>query len=314
MTFRHILLLVFLSIACTVDVSAQEARRAVSQADMEELLNAGVTPRRLAGLIEERGVNFEITDQIRETLRRAGADERLIQAVEKAGAVFASERRGREEEQGGARPAFAPAAAPSIVGEVKFSGTLPRAKILKVNKDNHTCGNEKQSEDLVVSSSGGIRWAVVSLVEARKPAPMGTQKPVLDQRTCQFQPHVLLVPAGSEVDILNSDGILHNIHTYSNANPAINRAQPKFKRVLTENFKKPETIKVTCDAHGWMLGWIIVTRHPYYAITDEMGSFKIEDVPPGKHAVQVWHETLGKVTKEVEVKPGSATRVVFELK
>jgi len=201
----------------------------------------------------------------------------------------------------------------SIAGEVKFAGTPPEPKVLKINKDNQACGNEKKSEDLVVGPNKGIQWAVVSVVGAKGPAPKPAKKSVLDQKTCQFQPHVLLLPAGAEVDILNPDGVLHNIHTFSTANPSINKAQPKFKKVMTEKFDKAEIIKVQCDAHSWMAGWIVVMGHPHYAVTDEKGAFKLENVPAGKHTVEVWHETLGKMTKEVEVKAGAETKVAFEL-
>jgi plastocyanin len=201
----------------------------------------------------------------------------------------------------------------SIAGEVKFSGTPPAPKMLKVNKDKEVCGEDRKSEELIVGANKGIKNAVVSLAGAPGPAPKPAQKPALDQRGCQFTPHVVLVPAGGELDILNNDGILHNIHTYSTANPSINKAQPKFKKVLTEKFDKPETIKVQCDAHPWMSAWIVVQAHPHYAVTDEAGAFKLDNVPPGKHKLEVWHESLGKVTQEVEVKAGQPTKVVFDL-
>ena len=201
----------------------------------------------------------------------------------------------------------------SIVGEVKFSGTPPAPKVVKVNKDNQACGDEKKSEDLVVGANKGIKNAVVSVVGGKGPAPKPAQKPVLDQKGCQFSPHVLLLPAGAEVDIQNPDGVLHNIHTFATANPSINKAQPKFKKVMTEKFDKPEIIKVQCDAHSWMLGWIVVTAHPHYAVTDAAGAFKLDNVPAGKHKVEVWHETLGKMTQEVEVKAGAPAKVTFEL-
>ena len=202
----------------------------------------------------------------------------------------------------------------SIVGEVKFAGTPPAPKVVKVNKDNQACGDEKKSEELVVGPDKGIRWAVVSVVGAKGPAPKPAQKLILDQKGCHFEPHVLLVPAGAEVDILNNDGVLHNIHTFATANPSINKAQPKFKKTMTEKFgDKPEIIKIQCDAHSWMLGWAVVMGHPYYSVTDAKGAFTLDNVLPGKHTVEVWHETLGKMTKEVEVKAGAPTKVTFEL-
>ena len=117
----------------------------------------------------------------------------------------------------------------------------------------------------------------------------------------------------ARVKILNSDGVLHNIHTFSTANPPINKAQPKFKKEMVEKLEKPELVKVQCDAHSWMHGWIFVTENPT-AVTDGNGAFKLENVPPGKHKVEVVHPVLGKQTKEVEVKAGQDTKVAFELK
>jgi plastocyanin len=201
----------------------------------------------------------------------------------------------------------------SIVGEVKFSGTPPAPKTLKVDKDKQVCGESKPSEELVVGANKGIKGAVVSLAGAAGPAPAPAKKATLDQKGCQFVPHVVLSPAGAQVDVLNSDGILHNIHTYSTANPAINKAQPKFKKVLTEKFDKPEIIRVQCDVHGWMAGWIVVHGHPHYAVTDGDGAFKLDNVPPGKHKIEVWHESLGKMARDVEVKAGAQTKVTFEM-
>ncbi|MCZ7627012.1 MAG: carboxypeptidase regulatory-like domain-containing protein [Candidatus Methylomirabilis sp.] len=137
-------------------------------------------------------------------------------------------------------------------------------------------------------------------------------KATLDQNVCVYEPHVVKLPAGGALDVLNSDGILHNIHTYSKANPSINKAQPKFKKVLTEKFAKPEIIKVTCDAHSWMLGWIVVSDHPYVAVTNDKGEFTLNNVPPGTYKLEVWQETLGKKVQDVVVKAKQETKVNVE--
>jgi hypothetical protein len=93
----------------------------------------------------------------------------------------------------------------------------------------------------------------------------------------------------------------------------VNLAQPKFKKTITQQFEQPEFIKVTCDAHGWMSGWIVVEDHPYYAVTDQTGSFNLSNVPPGDYEVKVWHETLGEKTQKVSVKPKAETKATFEL-
>lgn len=202
----------------------------------------------------------------------------------------------------------------TITGTVKFAGTPPVRKEIQVTKDKEICGKEKHlSWDLIVGPHKGIENAVVSLLGVKKGKRWEVTKATLDQNGCVYKPHVLVVPAGAEVDILNSDGILHNIHTYSTANPSINKAQPKFKKVLTEKFTKPETIKVTCDAHNWMLGWAVVSDNPYVAVTDEKGEFTLKDVPPGNYKLEIWQESLGKTVKEVTVKAKEVAKVNVEL-
>jgi plastocyanin len=192
--------------------------------------------------------------------------------------------------------------------EVKYNGA-PVVEKLKVNKDTEKCGTETTIDKVVVGGNKGLANAVAS-VPGAKGAKM--VKGVIDQKGCKFTPHVVTMTPG-EIEIKNSDDILHNIHTYSTANPAINKAQPKFKKTMTEKFDKPEMIKVTCDVHSWMLGWVAVTPGPA-AVTDSNGVAKIEGVPAGKQKVEVWHETLGKQEKEVDVKAGQVTKVSFEMK
>lgn len=200
----------------------------------------------------------------------------------------------------------------TISGKVLLAGNVPQPKKIEITKDKEKCGPDRAAEDLVVSPDRGIKNAVVNLLGV-KGNPAKSENLTLDQKGCSFNPHVIIVPAGAPVDILNNDGILHNIHTYSSKNGAINKAQPAFKKKMTETFGQPEIIKVTCDAHPWMVGWIAVTDHPYIAATDAGGSFKIADVPAGTHKVEIWHETLGKIIKEITVKTGEETKVTFEL-
>jgi plastocyanin len=196
----------------------------------------------------------------------------------------------------------------TIEAEVKYSGA-PQVEKLKVNKDTEKCGTEAVIEKVVVGGNKGLANAVVSAPGAKGATKT---KAVLDQKGCKFTPHVLAMQPG-ELEIKNSDDILHNIHTYSTANPSINKAQPKFKKTMTEKLEKPEFVKVTCDVHSWMLGWVAVL--PGVAgVTDANGVAKIENVPAGKQKIEVWHETLGKQEREVEVKAGQVTKVSFEMK
>lgn len=204
----------------------------------------------------------------------------------------------------------------TISGEVKFQGDPPAPAMLPVTKDNEVCGKEKASPDLQVGSNKGIKNAVVYIkgITKGKKLEVPTTNPQFDQKACEYHPHVLAFPAGTTIDILNSDGILHNIHTTSKTNTPINQAQPKFKPKIQVKIDKPEwPIKVQCDAHGWMHAWWISQDNPYYAVTDDSGAFKIADVPPGDYDVEVWHETLGKATQKASVKTGADAKVAFEM-
>jgi plastocyanin len=202
----------------------------------------------------------------------------------------------------------------TITGTIKFAGTPPVRKELQVTKDKEVCGKKQHlSWDLVVGPNKGIEKAVVSLVDVKKGEKWAITKATLDQNVCEYTPHVVVVPTGGELDILNSDGILHNIHTYSKANSSINKAQPKFKKVLPVRFAKPEIVKVTCDAHSWMLGWIVVSDHPYVAVTNDKGEFTLSNVPPGSYKLEVWQETLGKKVQDVVVKSKEETKLNIEL-
>ena len=198
----------------------------------------------------------------------------------------------------------------TIEAAVTYAGA-PVVEKLKVNKDTEKCGTEAVIEKVVVGANKGLANAVVSVPGAKGAAK--AVKATVDQHGCKFVPHVSVMTPG-ELDLKNSDDILHNIHTYSTANPSINKAQPKFKKVMTEKFEKPEMIKLTCDVHSWMLGWVAVMPSPFFGVTDANGVTKIENVPPGKYTVEAWHETLGKQTKDVEVKAGQTAKVAFEMK
>ncbi|MFQ5890328.1 MAG: carboxypeptidase regulatory-like domain-containing protein [Gemmatimonadota bacterium] len=204
-----------------------------------------------------------------------------------------------------------------IIGSVTVTGTLPAPTRLEVTKDHEVCGAEpKVAEDLLVKSgTNGLRNAVVSLSDITEGKPFGTQSEprALDQRGCRFAPHVLVVPAGAPFAVLNSDGILHNFSTRSSENRPINKAQPGMLKKLQVKFRQPERIRVECDIHEWMEAWIVVAAHPYYAVTDENGSYQLEEVPPGRYTLEVWHERLGTQTRQVTIPDAGKVRVDVEL-
>jgi len=198
--------------------------------------------------------------------------------------------------------AAAAARGETLKGTVRYAGAAPEKKKLPVTIDQYICGKDKEAEDLVLSSSNGIRNAVVSLQTPPPGAKWEANFPAvkMDQKQCSFVPRVVVVPVGGTVDFLNSDRLLHNVRGGGKQNPAFNRAQPH-ARTISIVFKKPEVLRVECDLHSWMRGWVVVAEHPFYAVTNEQGEFALENVPPGKYTLQVWHESLGTVTQEVTI-------------
>lgn len=202
----------------------------------------------------------------------------------------------------------------SIKGTVVLKGTAPELKKLAVTIDQYVCGKEKNPEELVVSPQGGIRSAVVWIEKppAAAAAEALPSTAAVDQKECTFLPRVVIVPAGGKIDFLNSDRLLHNLHATPNANPPFNRTQPK-GRTITISFSHPEIIRVTCDLHSWMRGWVVVADHPFYALTDGAGAFELRGLPAGRYTLKVWQERLGTTSKDVVVGDQEPTAVTLEM-
>ena len=201
----------------------------------------------------------------------------------------------------------------SISGTVQFKGTAPAPKKLEVSKDKEVCGKSPKVDQSLIVNNGNLANAVVTITDIKTGKKIDAKKVTLDQKGCEYQPHVLAFPVGTTVEILNPDGILHNVHSYSKANSPFNMAQPKFKKTLDVKIDKPEAIEVKCDVHGWMHGWLVATESPYVAVTDNSGNFKLTDVPAGSYTMEVWHEKLGKNTQKVTVKEKEDAKVNFEV-
>jgi len=206
------------------------------------------------------------------------------------------------------------ASAGTIKGAVVLKGATPELRKLAVTIDQYVCGKEKNAEDLLMSPQGGIRNAVVWL---DKP-PTGTTggappaTTTMDQKDCSFAPRVVIVPAGGRVDFLNSDRLLHNLHSTPNANPPFNRTQPK-GRTIAITFAQPEIIRVTCDLHSWMRGWVVVAPHSFYALTNTEGQFSLRGVPAGRYTLRAWQERLGTISQDIVVGDPEPTTVTLEM-
>lgn len=218
-------------------------------------------------------------------------------------------------------PVRAPASGAALKGQVVHAGPAPPPRKVPVTVDQYVCGKDKDAEDLVLSARRGIRSAVVWLtdppaasaraVETSAASPPAV--PQMDQKQCSFTPRVVLVPGGGTVEFLNSDRLLHNLHSVSKDNPSFNRTQPK-GRTIPITFAKPEMVRIDCDLHSWMRGWVVVAPHAFYALTDAQGRFRFDQVPPGQYTLRLWHERLGESSRTVTVAGEGSTPMTIQLR
>ena len=202
----------------------------------------------------------------------------------------------------------------SVQGRVIYNGSIKKKTILPT-KDKRVCGKVRKEPLILVGDGGAVKDSVVYLkgIGAGKPWPeMLLKAPVLDQVGCQFEPHVQVARQGS-LDIINSDPVLHNTHGYYGKRTAFNVALPEKDQKVTKVLKQPGTVRVDCDAHGWMLGWVHVVDSPYYFQTGEDGTFSISDVPPGDYTLAAWQEWIGEIEIPVSIRAGETTELEIDL-
>lgn len=146
-----------------------------------------------------------------------------------------------------------------------------------------------------------------------KTFPTPTEAKTLDQQGCMYQPHVSGIQVNQPLKIKNSDATLHNIHALPTANAEFNQGQPFQNMEFEKKFDKPEVmVHFKCDVHPWMSSYIGVVEHPYYAVSGQDGTFKIENLPPGTYTLEAWHETLGTATQQVTVGANQDAAVTFD--
>lgn len=210
--------------------------------------------------------------------------------------------------------AFA-AQAGDITGKITLKGTPPPERVVTHLKEDANCGPLRTDEPMtrfyVVGADAGLGDVVVYLEGITGKSTGPSAKPILiDQVGCEYLPYIAAAQTGQRVLVKNSDPILHNVHTTPKVpgNKEVNRAQLAGAPDLTFVFDKPEEfIRFKCDVHPWMFTYVSVFDHPYFAVSDKDGKFKIADVPPGKYKLVAHHRRAGKVEQEIEVKDGAVT-------
>jgi plastocyanin len=204
-----------------------------------------------------------------------------------------------------------------ISGTITLTGALPKLPPHKTDKDPQVCGTTpRNSEKLLVGKSGGVKNAVIMVMDVKrgKAMPAAAQNAEIDQKKCEYTPHVQVMALNTEISLKNSDPVLHNIQFFKGDDSLFNIAQPVQGQVTKHLIDKAGPLYVECAVHGWMQGQVVVVDNPYYAVTDENGKFSIADLPPGKYQVKIWHEYVGEQTKEITVAAKMDTPLSMDLK
>ena len=190
----------------------------------------------------------------------------------------------------------------TLKGRIVYSEDAPAAEKIDVERDPEVCGIVGLVEESLVvhRKNRGIRYVAVWL-ETRDEIPvhpdlkeLPQKAPAIDNRDCRFEPRMLAVRTGQIFELKNSDPVAHNAAVYARRNTPFSEIIP-VNQPLQKKFAKFETlpVRVDCSIHAWMKAWLIVTDHPYVAVTNENGSFEIRNVPAGEWKFRFWQERSG---------------------
>jgi len=208
----------------------------------------------------------------------------------------------------------------AVRGTVKFEGPVPVARPnKKLEGDPPCCAiHEKVPpvDALVVDPAGGVRWSFVYVkkgLEGKSYEP--PKEPVtIDQKGCVYAPHLVGALTGQLVNFRNTDPMLHNVHPTPFTNKEYNFGQVE-GAVSGVRFTQAEVpIRVVCNVHPWMVAYVCVVDHPFFAVTDAAGAFLIKGLPAGTYTLGVWHEGLAGPDQELTVKEDAKADFVLKKK
>tara|TARA_B100000965_G_C19505126_1_gene719262 strand:- start:450 stop:1157 length:708 start_codon:yes stop_codon:yes gene_type:complete len=209
---------------------------------------------------------------------------------------------------------FSTSNAGDIKGTVKYDGKPPKKKPLRMDADP-VCGAAHSgkvfSESFKVNASGELAECIVYLKNVKYNGGVPSGSVELDQKGCIYTPHVFGIQAGQELLIKNSDATLHNIHSMPKKNKEFNFAMPKVVKTKKAKFDSSEDpFYIKCDVHPWMKTWVLVSDHPYFAVTDSDGKYEIKGVPAGTYEVVCWQEKFKKkaIVETITVGDGEVTK------
>src|SRR5258708_3300198 len=209
--------------------------------------------------------------------------------------------------------------AATLSGIVKLEGSKPVATRINMAADPACLKMHSapvMSEEVVTGTNGALKDAIVYISDGlgNRTFDPPTEPVVFEQKGCTYNPRILGMRARQALKVINSDPTTHNIHPVPQNNREWNMSQPPASSPIEETFAREEIIPVKCNVHPWMRGYIAVFKHPFFAVTDNRGSFELKNVPPGEYTIQAWHEKYGALTQKVNLAPNQSQEVEFVFK
>lgn len=206
----------------------------------------------------------------------------------------------------------------NVVGTISVTGTVPQPLSIDMSAD-HACTKlvRKLETEWFVTNKNKLQNVFVylkgePLQNYRFEVP--TFEPILQHEKCRYSPHVMGLHVGQPLHIVNSDPTVHNTHPTPKVNQEWNFSQPPHSPAVVKKFMRPEVvIPFKCNQHPWEKAYVGVLKHPYFAVSDELGRFEIRNVPPGVYKLVVWHEKLGEQERELTLLAGENRSADFTL-
>lgn len=205
------------------------------------------------------------------------------------------------------RPAAAGPA--SLAGTVSVQGA-PADSLIAVRRDTRTCGDTVRMLD--VGGAGTLSNALVWVegITSGKPLP-DVRRQTLTIEKCRLEPRVLAIVAGATINVLSRDPVVHDLRFFREGSGdaiAYVHTVDDGQVVPTERVAgKPGIVETRCTMHPWVRGYVAVFEHPYFAVTDDKGAFKIDGLPAGTYGVKVWHQGMDAPVEQRVVVGDSGT-------
>ena len=197
-----------------------------------------------------------------------------------------------------------------IAGRVMVT-RVPDPVMVAVNTDQAVCGTEVEDRATVVNRDGGVANAVIIVAGAPWPEKTDPPAPSINNQRCYFEPRVQVARTRSLVAVTSEDDTLHTTHAYDDrARTEFNIAIPVAGMTIQRPLRRPGLVRVECDSHGWMRGWVYVTDD-MAGVTDLDGHFELTGVPPGTYEVTLWHERYTGASQQVTVTAGGTAQADF---